>query len=490
MNDEENEKIFNWRKIDDNDDNSKRYAITKEYNQKEKEYLNKYLSISKNILNKEKLYDIIIRFNFNEQLILSEIFHVLDEANEIKEKEENINSQNKLTFIPYKSKYGIMKTTYSLKNEKKPTIKTLSKEKKIYKYENNNNINKINKFNNINKINNNDNFNEIRQESPKEKNVYPKRFLNFNKIIEDFKSKKCKDKNNYYKNTNKNFDKNKEKNLPNKNNEFVMHKFYNSKKQKTYLTESKDNFIILEDNNKSVNKEKEKHDFIKENVINLNYIINNDNKINMKPNLIINNFQITIESKSKKNLPKNILGENDKEENNININIIKENNNLRANNARYLNPKYNFRTIQPNLNLNNNYRTNNFNYEKNNVILKRKYNFNINNSYRNYQTENINMKNFINNIPSNYFENNINNNSFYLNLKSNNFSNKVYYNNINVDNNNNNNQFNNNILNQRMGIPGYFPLNLNNKYFYPYFYNSNIINMNVNFNNNNIFIHY
>lgn len=131
MNDEENEKVLNWRKIDDNDDNSKRYSVSKEYNQKEKEYLNKYLSISKNILNKEKLYDIIIRFNFNEQLILSEIFHELDEANEIKEKEENIITQNKLTFVPYKSKYGIMKTTYSLKNEKKPTIKILSKEKNI-----------------------------------------------------------------------------------------------------------------------------------------------------------------------------------------------------------------------------------------------------------------------------------------------------------------------------------------------------------------------
>lgn len=52
------------------------------------------------------------------------------------------------------------------------------------------------------------------------------------------------------------------------------------------------------------------------------------------------------------------------------MNVIKENNNLRANNGRYLNQKYNFRNIQPNLNLNNNYRTNNFNYEKRNVILK------------------------------------------------------------------------------------------------------------------------
>ena len=484
MNDEENEKVLNWRKIDDNDDNNKRYSISKEYNQKEKEYLNKYLSISKNILNKEKLYDIIIRFNFNEQLILSEIFHELDEANEIKEKEENIITQNKLTFVPYKSKYGIMKTTYSLKNEKKPTIKILSKEKKIYKYDNNNNNYKINKIKNINKINNNDNFNEIRQESPKEKNVYPKRFLNFNKIIEDFKSKKCKDKNNYYKNSNKNFDKNKEKNLPSKSNEFFMHKFYNSKKQKSFLTENKDNLNILEENNKPANKEREKHDFVKENVINLNYIINNAKiDLNPNPNLTINSFQITIESKRKNNLLKSILCENNKEESNMNV--IKENNNLRANNGRYLNQKYNFRNIQPNLNLNNNYRTNNFNYEKRNVILKRKYNFN--NSYRNYQTEKINMRNFINNIPGNYFENNINNNSFYLNLK-NNFPNKVY-NNINIDNNNNN-QFNNNILNQSMGIPGYFPLNLNNKYFYPYLYNPNIINMNVNLNNNNIFIHY
>ena len=71
-----------------------------------------------------------------------------------------------------------------------------------------------------------------------------------------------------------------------------MHKFYNSKKQKSFLTENKDNFNILENNNKPTNKEREKHDLVKENVINLNYIINNDNKIDMKPNLIINNFSL------------------------------------------------------------------------------------------------------------------------------------------------------------------------------------------------------
>ena len=119
MTDVENDKIISWRKINDNNtkniSNKNRIAI-KEYSNKEKEYLNKYFNISKNVLNEEQLYNIIIKFNFNEQLIVSEIFQLLEEASE-KEKDENKMSNvinNKSTFIPYKTQFGIIKTVYNL----------------------------------------------------------------------------------------------------------------------------------------------------------------------------------------------------------------------------------------------------------------------------------------------------------------------------------------------------------------------------------------
>ena len=99
MNDEENEKIISWRKKDKDKDNKSINFINntiinnkKKYSNKEKEYINKYLIISKNIINEEKLYNIITKFNFNDQLILSEIFHILDEESE---NESNEGSMRK-----------------------------------------------------------------------------------------------------------------------------------------------------------------------------------------------------------------------------------------------------------------------------------------------------------------------------------------------------------------------------------------------------------
>ena len=94
MNHKKAEKIFSKRKID-NDDNKNHYIYNKklkkakEYNQKEKEYIKKYKNISKDFLNEEKLYDIISKFNFNDQLILSEIFYLMN-TNEPSDSEEHV----------------------------------------------------------------------------------------------------------------------------------------------------------------------------------------------------------------------------------------------------------------------------------------------------------------------------------------------------------------------------------------------------------------
>ena len=530
MNDEESEKIITWRKIDNESksllNNNKKNGVSKNYTQKEKDYINKYLSISKKVLNEENLYEIIKKFNFNEQLILSEIFHLLDELND-KEKEENkINNikTNKLSFIPYKTKYGIMKTIYSLKNEKKQIIKVLSKEKIIYKYENNNLNFKINIKNNENNLN--ENKEDIKNE------LYPKRFTNFNKIIEDYKNKKYKDEtynNNFYKKINKNYYKNKDKNFGGKyynDNEIFSYKFYNSKK---YKNESIENNEITEktqknqkiNNNSENNNLNNKNNIIKENIINLNYISqkkNLDKKNECKSYCISDKFQLIIEAQ-------NILKKNDKK-----INDISKNNNkkiiinknmikipqlqiIKYNNI-YNKLKNSINYNNQNVNMNNIEYNNRFNYNNNNKDEK-KDNININNYKRrnnysnnisNYNSVNYNLNNYhsklyVNNNynfnPSNYLEinnnidNNTNNKLYYYTINNNNTAYYRMYNNIN-----NNNRFNNNniLLNQRIGIPIYFPLNINNKYFYPYSYNSNnliskYVNMNYNTNyNNNIFI--
>ena len=78
MNDGENNKVISWRKANNDNKptklNNNVKSLSKEYSKKEKEYLNKYLSISKNFLSEEKLYNIIIKFDFNDKLIVSEIF--------------------------------------------------------------------------------------------------------------------------------------------------------------------------------------------------------------------------------------------------------------------------------------------------------------------------------------------------------------------------------------------------------------------------------
>ena len=213
MNNEEGEKdkIITWRKKDNdnkplNVNNNKKLKQTKVYTLKEKEYINKYSSISKNIISEEKLYNIITKYNFNEQLILTEIFYILDEE-DIRGGDDDHPANNiktkKQTFIPYKTKYGTLKTIYGLKKENKPIIKVLSKDKKVYKYENNKIFNRNNNdIDNSDNGGNNDkiNDNNINDDSNKmnKNEFYPKRFSNFNKIIEDYKNKKYKENNNNF----------------------------------------------------------------------------------------------------------------------------------------------------------------------------------------------------------------------------------------------------------------------------------------------------
>ena len=139
MNDVE-EKIITWRKTE-NIINSKELLIInnnlsklpKKYTQKEKEYVNKYLNISKNFLKEENIYNIIIKFNFNDQLILAEIFHLMDISNENENEKHNYeNKANKSVFIPYKTKFGIMKSIYSLKKENKENKKIYYVKKKKF----------------------------------------------------------------------------------------------------------------------------------------------------------------------------------------------------------------------------------------------------------------------------------------------------------------------------------------------------------------------
>ena len=215
MNNEEGEKekIITWRKKDNdnkplNVNNNKKLKQTKVYTLKEKEYINKYSSISKNIINEEKLYNIITKYNYNEQLILTEIFYILDEEDIRGGDDDHVANNiktNKQTFIPYKTKYGTLKTIYGLKKENKPIIKVLSKDKKVYKYENNKIFNRNNNdIDNSDNGGNNDKINENNIDDDNDKmnknEFYPKRFSNFNKIIEDYKNKKNKEEYNNHNN--------------------------------------------------------------------------------------------------------------------------------------------------------------------------------------------------------------------------------------------------------------------------------------------------
>ena len=473
MNVEEKEKI-SWRKKDKDNKSINNINNKKKYTNKEKEYINKYLIVSKNIISEEKLYNIIIKFNFNEQLILSEIFHILEEESENEISEENINNikTNESIFVPYKTQFGIMKSIYSLKNENKSKNKILSKDKKIYKYEkmnlkkNNKNEEKLDKL--------------IYNENILDKNqFYQKRFSNFNKIIEDYKNKKYKENNNnFYKKINK-IHKNKYfggkiNTNHNNDNDIVTHKYYNSKQSNT-------------ENNESISKSKY-NNYIKENIINLSYIHPDikikDKKINFeisdKSELIINATYNNSNKEKEEHKYNNINNNNyeiDKNKNlvyNINKEIIEDNNNIFKKND-----------IQNNFNIdqnqNNNKKiifTNNnnpINFKYINEDQKDYYNNSNNNNYMNYQAQlNYTNKNIYKYKSINYIENNKNNfvnNSYNYNI---NLATSNIYNNVN---NNFNKQinYNNNILynNKKIGVP---------IYFYPLYFKSNNIMMSKNIN--------
>ena len=509
MNNGENDKVINWRKANNDNKpqkiNNNTKFILKEYSKKEKEYLNKYLNISKNILNEEKLYNIIIKFDFNDQLILSEIFQILEEASDNEKDESKINNikENKSIFVPYKTLYGITKSVYNLKNEQKPKRKILSKDKIIYKYENNK------------KIKNENNLDEsVNKDDMSNKGIiYQKRFSNFNKIIEDYKNKKYKEENNYffYK-KNKNSYKNKylgdkyNFSKPNNINRIISHKYYNSKKttNENYDVIKNDNIFIKKNNgkNKEIIPKKKQNFFIKENIINFEYIgakLNLNEKKEISPFLISNKSQLIIRASytkykndvnnkkdnSKINKDKNEIKENSEPKKNFfkdntcieeiklkqndNNNKCKnfiENNNLINNMiGKKDDNNKNIKMITNSIENNNNSITN-FNF------LNSYSNMNLNNYYQ-YNNNNylVNNKNLMFNLTNNY---NI--------AKKTNFNN---YNNINI-NNNNHHSNNNFLLNNKIGIPFYF---------YPYYLKSNTnimmskyINMNSNINNNNVFI--
>ena len=447
MNDVE-EKIITWRKTD-NVINSKELVVNnnlsklpKRYTQKEKEYVNKYLNISKNFLKEENIYNIIIKFNFNDQLILAEIFHLMDISNENENEKENYeNKANKSVFIPYKTKFGIMKSIYSLKKENKEKKYILCKEKKVYSYDIINNG--INNKNNLSVVDEN------------KESSYIKRFSDFNKIIEDYKSKKYKNDKFKKKNYNKN-------NINYRNNNYYYNSTYKYHNSKKYKNENNDNNEQLQDlkNNKS--------QFIKENIINFEY---NNKKVKKEKTSIYEklciseNIQIFFKPNNQKEAKQNtkiITIHDDKKNIRENINEIKILNDKK--------PKTEIFFL--------NKKNNEENEKYTNINIKN----NVNNSHINYNSK-LNLNN--NYIPSNYTQiyNNNYNNTFFNNMPYNNIY-KNINNNINL-NNKNFNSYNNISLNQRVGIPIYFPINNNN--IYPAYYHSNNTYMNKNtINNNNI----
>ena len=496
MNDRQNDKVINCGKINNDNKPTKINNIksfSKEYSQKEKEYLNKYLNISKNILNEEKLYNIIIKFDFNEQLILSEIFQLLEEASENEKDENKINIiENKSIFIPYKTHFGIEKSIYNLKNEKKPKRKILSKDKMIYKYENNKKIN--NEKNQEESINNEDMNNNCI--------LYQKRFSNFNKIVEDYKNKKYKEENNYFfykknKNTYKNKYLGDKYNINNQNNinKNFPYKYYNSKKIKNenYIDIKNKNILIKKDNNnkyKELITKNKKNYFIKENVIYFEYIqsnLNTNEKKEFSSFLISNKSQLIIRASYTKSKKEDHNKDNKSK-------IIETKNKIEKNSGEEKNfPKEDI-SIKENLLKqidNNNNKCKNFN--ENNNILNNKYMINKkddNNKFikifsNSIENNNIAYSNMNLNNYYQYNNNNLaNNKNFMFNITNNNIaknSNLNNYNNVNI-NNNNHHSNNNFLLNNKIGIPFYF---------YPYYLksNSNImmskyINTNSNINNN------
>ena len=441
------DEIITWRKIGNIRDttetatiNNNLSLIPKKYTQKEKEYINKYLYISKDILKEENIYNIITKFNFNDQLILAEIFHLMELSNENEEeKDDNENKANKSVFIPYKTKFGIIKSIYSLKKENKEKKSILCKEKKVYCYDIINNGK--NDKNNINLVEEN------------KDSLYVKRFSDFNKIIEDYKSKKCKNDKLKKKILNKN-----NMNYKNNNNYYISkYKYYNSKKYKIENNDINEHLPNKDlKNNKNI--------LIKDNIINFEYNSNNfktEKKDSYKRLFISEKIQITMKPENSKE---------NKQNNKIDTNhddklSLKEG----MNEIKILNDK------EPKIDiffLNKN--TNEENEKYKNINIKN----NVKNNYTNYNSQLNSNNNYINNyIHNNNTQsyNNIYNKTFFNNMVYNNIY-KNIYNNINY-NNKAFNSYNCISLNRSVGIPVYFPINNN---IYPsYFHsNNNIINKN------------
>lgn len=355
-----------WRRLDTKDDN-KQYLSGKDnerYTQKDypfiqKDLLNKYKSISNNIIQEKELINIITRNNYNENMILTEILH------RFFNKDKNYMKNKTLNFIPYKEKNGIMKNVYYLKEENKQMDKILTKDKKTYRYDEED----------INQINNTD--------------YYPKRFSNFNKIIDDFRNEKLKEEITLKKNKK---DKKKKK-----------LDFFNNKNDNNYNNLQKTETEDEKRNNKI---------FQKESVIQINFI--QSNKKNKK---LYNELSVS-------------------SQNNISINAIKKTNSNKNLNSNSNNnkEKINQKNFQQYIN-------NNFFQKKNNNLPINNNNITKNITRRNFVNNNIypyNNFTFFNNLNYKLSSNNFQNIGFripcYVSINNNSFNHNPFYNNINNQN--------------------------------------------------------
>ena len=324
-----------------------------------KDLLNKYKSISNNIIQEKELLNIIIRNNCNENMILTEILH------RFFNKDKNYIKNKTLNFIPYKEKNGIMKNVYYLKEENKQMDKILTKDKKIYRYDEDDN----------NQINDSD--------------YYPKRFSNFNKIIDDFKNEKLKEEMAFKKNKK---DKKKRK-----------QDFFNIRNDNNYNNFQK----IGTETEKKINKI-----FQKDSVIQINFIQSNKkskNKLYDELSISSQN-NISINSIKKVNSNKN-----------LNINLNNNKNEISQKNfQQYINNNY-FLKKNNNFTLNNNINKNNnrINFTNNNTYPYNNYTY-FNNI--NYKLNNNNLQNIGFRIPC------------YVSIGNNSFNHNPFYNNINNQN--------------------------------------------------------
>ena len=386
----------------------------------------------------------------------------------------------KSIFIPYKTNFGITKYIYNLKKEQKPIKKILSKDKTIYKYENKNKKN-------INSVSNPKEEESIKKEDKINNDIiYKKRFSNFNKIIEDYKNKKYKNKNNYLnKQANKNKiiiknQKDREK-IFNKN--ITSHKYFNSKKIDINNNNNNFNNIIIKQNN-----------FIKEKVSNIEYnnsILNNKKKnsifiISYESQLIIKAINKKSDKNEAQELKDIIQNINQKEENFIKNNFRK-------------NPIYNINnSLYPYININN---FDNKKYFFNKIITNNETYNNIVNINKNNNIHSINDINFLLNkkigIPLYFYpyclksnsimmsiyinSNIIFNSSFFIKSYCNSQMIHFYYQGMNKYNNNKKTKYFKNLNKNIIGNNIMTPLNPN---FYYLFKNKFGINF-VPTNNNN-----